>query len=110
MFTIRNYTSKERYSLEKFLDFQTDCYDVINSPFLAKIKQLPTTQYYDVNSGYKDIDMISQQVYNSPFYSFYILFYNDLTTEVVPENTTLNLFSLKDLDNLYYSLSNGIYN
>jgi len=107
-FTIRSYSSEERYDLGKFMDFSIDCYDVINSPFLNKIKSLPVANYYDVNSGYKDIDMISQDVYNTPFFSFLVMYYNDLTLETVPEDTKLKLFSLTDLDELYFNLSNNI--
>ena len=107
-FTIRNYPSDERWDLSKFLDFQEDCYDVINSPFLNKFKDLPTVQYYNVNNGYKDIDMISQHAYGNQFYTFLLMYYNDLTSEIVPEDTILRLFSITDLDSLYFDLSNGI--
>lgn len=107
-FTIRNYPSSERYDISKFMDFFIDCYDVVNSPFLIGLKELPVVRYYDVNNGYKDIDSISQDVYNNQFYTYLIMFYNDLTSEIVSENTVLKLFSLDDLDELYFKLSNSI--
>ena len=106
-FTIRNYPSSERYDPAKFLNFVVDCYDVINSPFLNSLKKLPIASYYSVDNGYNDIDRISYQEYNSPYYSFLIMFYNDLTSEIVPEGTILNMFSLQDLDKLYQNLSIG---
>lgn len=108
MFTIRSYSSDERFDLAKLMDYKVDVYDVINSPFLNKIKELPITRYYDVNNGYKDIDRISIDVYGSPFYSYLIQFYNDLQVETIEEDTVLRLFSLDDLESLYYNLSNGI--
>lgn len=107
-FYMRNYASDERYSLEKFLNFSTDCYDVLDCPFLYKLKQLPVARYYDVNSGYKDMDSISYDVYGVPYYTYYIMYYNDLTSEVVPSGTILNMFDIADLDDLVYNLSNGV--
>jgi hypothetical protein len=108
MFTTRNYPSLEKYDLAKFMNFVTDCYDVIDSPLLNKLKNLPIFSYYDVSNGYKDIDMISQDVYGNPYLCYYILYYNDLIDEVIPENTILKIFSLTDLDNLVHDISLGI--
>lgn len=110
MFTVRNYPSDEPNDLGKMLNFPLngDCYDCINSPFLNEFKNLPVFKTYEVNNGYRNIDQISQSVYDSPFYTFYIMYYNDLLTEILPEDTVLNLFSLNDFNNLYQRLSNGV--
>ena len=108
MFLTRNYPSDERYDLAKVINFVSDIYDVINSPLLNKFKSLPIVSYYDVSEGYRDLDQISQEVYNSPFYTYYIMFYNDLLSETVPEDTVLKMFSLTDLDNLYQNISIGV--
>ena len=108
MFTIRNYPSDEQFDLGKLMDFKGDVYDVIDSPVLNKLKQLPIVQYYNVNTGYKDIDLISIDAYGDPFYAYLIQFYNDNFLETFPEDTVLNLFSLVDLNNLYNNVANGI--
>ena len=108
MFTVRNFPSDESSALEKVINFMDDCYDVLNSPFLNKLKTLPVWKTYDVNNGYRNLDQISQDVYSSPFYTYYIMYYNDLLTEVLPENTKLNMFNLNDFNNLYQQLSNGV--
>ena len=108
MFLTRNYPSDERYDLAKVMNFVSDNYDVINSPFLNKFKLLPVVSYYNVSEGYQDLDQISQEVYNSPFYTFYIMYYNDLLSETVSEDTILKMFSLTDLDNLYQNISIGV--
>jgi hypothetical protein len=107
MFKVRNYKSDELFDIAKFLDFKTDVHDVIGSPFLIKLKELPVASYYDVDKGYKEIDIISQEVYNSPFYAHHIMYYNDLLTETVPEGTVLRMFDLRDLNSLGYELVNG---
>jgi hypothetical protein len=108
MFTIRNYSSDESSDLGKLLNFLDDCYDCINSPFLNQFKNLPVYKSYNVNNGYRNLDQISQDFYGNPFYTFYIMYYNDLLTEVLPENTVLNMFNLDDFNSLYQRLSNGV--
>lgn len=108
MFTVRNYPSDESSDLGKMLNFTVDCYDCLNSPFLNKFIYLPVYKTYSVNNGYRNLDQISQDFYGSPFYTYYIMYYNNLLTEVLPENTVLNMFNLSDFNNLYQQLSNGV--
>lgn len=104
-FYMRDYASEEKYDISKFLNFENDVYDVLDSPFLAQLKQLPTVEYYYVDNGYHEIDLISSERYGSPFFAYIIQFYNDDFREVFPEGTILNLFSPKDLIDLFNSLS-----
>ena len=90
-FYMRNYSSEEKFDISKFMDFQNDVYDVIDSPFLLQLSQLQTVDYYYVDEGYKDIDLI--QFYNSDFRTKF------------PEGTRLNMFSIEDLNELFYKLS-----
>ena len=104
-FYMRDFASEEKYDISKFLDFQEDVYDVIGSPFLAQLKQLPTVEYYNVNNGFREIDLISSEKYGTPFFAYMIQFYNNDFREVFPEGTVLNLFSPKDLIDLFNNLS-----
>ena len=107
MFTMRVYQSDETYDLAKFINFVDDVYDVINCPFLLKLKELPTYRYYNINEGYKDIDMISQDAYGTPFFSFFIQYYNDTDKIVFDEDEQLNLFSPEDFIELFHQMSAG---
>ena len=104
-FYMRNYTSEEKFDISKFMNFENDVYDVLNSPFLAQISQLPTVEYYNVDFGFKEIDLISSEKYGTPFFAYLIQFYNNDFRETFPEGTILNLFSLEDLNEIYYNLS-----
>ena len=104
-FYMRDFTSEEKFDISKFLNFENDVYDVLGSPFLAQVKQLPTVEYYDVNNGFREIDLISSEKYGTPFFAYIIQFYNDDFRETFPEGTRLNLFSSEDLNQLYYDLS-----
>jgi len=108
MFTVRNYPSEESKDIGKLLNFVDDCYDLLNAPFLNKFIELPIAGTYNVNNGYRNLDQISQSYYKSPYYTYYIMYYNNLLTEVLPENTVLNMFSLDDFNSLYQQLSMGV--
>lgn len=104
-FFMRDFTSEEKFDISKFLNFENDVYDVIGSPFLAQIQQLPTVEYYYVNNGFNEIDLISSEKYGSPFFAYIIQFYNNDFRETFPEGTVLKLFSPEDLNQIYYNLS-----
>ena len=104
-FYIRNYSSEEKYDIAKFLDYQENTFDVINSPFLAKLHELSTVSYYYVNSGYKDIDMIATDFYGDQFFAYLIQFYNNDFRTKFPEDTVLKMFSADDLNDLFHKLS-----
>lgn len=102
---MKNYSSEEHYDLAKFLDFQNNVFDVVNSPFLAELNQLSTVDYYNVDDGYRDIDMIATDYYGDQFFAYLIQFYNNDFRETYPEGTKLRMFSVKDLNELYHELS-----
>ena len=104
-FYMRNYSSDEKFDLSKFMDFQENVYDVINSPFLAKLSQLQTVDYYDVDKGYRDIDMNATDYYGDQFLAYLIQFYNNDFRDRFPEGTKLNMFSIDDLNELFLKLS-----
>jgi hypothetical protein len=107
MFTMRSYQSDETYDLAKFINFEDDVFDVINCPFLLKLRELPTSRYYKVSEGYRDIDMISQDAYDTPFFAFFIQYYNDTDKIVFNEEDTLLLFSKEDFIELFHQMSAG---
>ena len=104
-FYMRNFTSEEKFDISKFLNFEDNVYDVIDSPFLAQLSQLQTVDYYDVDNGYKDIDMIATDYYGDQFLAYLIQFYNNDFRTQFPEGTKLNMFSMNDLNELFYKLS-----
>lgn len=104
-FFMRNYSSEEKFDISKFLNFEQDVYDVLDSPFLAQIPQLPTVAYYNVDERYKEIDLIANDAYGDSFMAYLIQFYNNDFREVFPEGTILKLFSIEDLNEIYTELS-----
>ena len=104
LFTISDEESEERYDLAKFMPWKEDTFDVLNSPFLNNLVNLPVWRYYRVNEGFADIDLISQDAYGTPLYTSFIQIYNGVTEEEFPEDTVLKLFDVTDLEQLYADL------
>ena len=117
---MRNYKSEEKYDISKFLNYDNGTYDCIDSPFItqlqsgaisciqgqiAQLQSLPTVKYYNVNDGFKEIDLIAAQEYGDVFLAYLIQYYNNDFRETFPEGTILNLFSSADLQELYFTLS-----
>ena len=101
LFTIDEVGSDERYDLAKFMPWKEDTFDALNSPFLNGLIQLPVWRYYRVNEGFKDIDLISQDAYQTPMYTSLIQIYNGTTDEVFSEDVVLKLFDVDALEQLY---------
>ena len=106
LFTMGDISTSERYDLGKLMSWKEDTYDVLNSPFLLGLMNLPLWRYYKVNDGFKEIDLISSDAYSTPVYSSLIQIYNGTTEEVFPEYTVLKLFSVDDLEQLYADVVN----
>lgn len=106
LFTMGDISTSERYDLGKLMPWKEDTYDVLNSPFLLGLMNLPLWRYYKVNDGFKEIDLISSDAYSTSVYSSLIQIYNGTTEEVFPEYTVLKLFSVDDLEQLYADVVN----
>ena len=104
-FYMRNYSSEEKYDISKFLNYIEGTYDCVDSPFIAQLQQLPTVKYYNVDDGFKEVDLIASEEYGDTFFAYLIQYYNNDFRETFPEGTKLNLFSSRDLEELYYTLS-----
>ena len=104
-FYMRSYQSEEKFDISKFMNYEEGVYDVIDSPFLNRLRQLPIVKYYYVNNGFKEIDEISYHAYGTPFLAYVIQYFNGDFRESFPEDTVLNLFSLEDLNEIYNELA-----
>ena len=104
-FYMRNYSSDEKFDIAKFMQYEEGVFDVINSPFLEQVRALPIVDYYYVNNGFHEIDLIASDYYGDSFLAYLIQYFNGDFRESFPENTVLNMFSLEDLEELYHTMS-----
>lgn len=104
-FFMRNYESEEKFDISKFMNYVEGVYDVLDSPFLNQLKQLPTVKYYYVDKGFKEIDLIALSMYGDATYAYLIQFFNNDMRTIFPEGTVLSLFDAQDLEELYHRVA-----
>ena len=104
-YTISKFVKEPQESEKRRTASSYDVYDVINSPFLEGLRELPVEKYYVVEGGNEDLDIIAQKCYGSAFLAYYIQFYNDMETEYATEGSKIKLFSPDALN----TLVNDIY-
>lgn len=100
-----DYMSDEKYDLAKFMPYETDNYDVLNSYFLEHLKDIVPSGSFTITVEEFRPDLISYKIYNTVNYWSIIMLYNDIINiEDLVSGMTLNYFSVRDLEALYYNL------
>lgn len=100
-----DYISDEKYDLAKFIPFETDNYDVLNSYFLEHLKDLSQVGIYTVTVEEGRPDLISNNIYGTVNYWELLLLYNNiLDISDLVNGVKLNYFSARDLESMVFSL------
>ena len=73
-----DYISDEKYDLAKFLPFETDNFDVLNSYFLENLKNLNQVGVFTITVEEYRPDLISNKIYGTVSYWELLLLYNDI--------------------------------
>lgn len=104
MFYFEN-KSDNQLSICNLIDYNTDCYDIFNSEFLIKLKDLPEIGRYEIKTEDSRPDLLSFNIYGDLSYWRYILWYNDINFSTdVKKGLIIKLFSPSDLSALIYNL------
>ena len=106
MFYINSdYISDEKYDLAKFMNFETDNFDVLDSYFLDNFKNLPQSGVFVISTEEFRPELISYKIYGSVFYWSLILIYNDIIDlDDLQTGVNLKYFDVKDLESLFFNL------
>lgn len=95
---------RRRFDIARFVFFREGTFDVPNSQFIHRIKELPAVGVYTVNNDAFRPDMISHAIYKDTQYWWLLLAFNDLTSnDQFPVGALVNYFSLDDLNTLFFS-------
>lgn len=98
--------ARRRFDLARFIVMRNDCLDVANSAMLEQLMDLTSVGTYLISDDAGRADMVSYNVYGDTQYWWLLLTYNNLIrNEELRAGMTINLFSLDDLSNLFFSLS-----
>jgi len=97
-------TTKERFSLSKFLDF-SDNFDPITSDFMLTISSLKSGGNYTIKGEDARPDLISHELYGSAQYWWIIMFYNGIVqVDSLTNGMVLKYPDSDALEDLYFTL------
>ena len=103
MFYINNdINNSTRYDLSKFMEFNNDNYDSLNSYMLEFLSKLPAFGLYMVKENEGKPDLISYDLYEDTQYWWILMLYNNIfnINELTP-NKIISYPSISSIEELY---------
>jgi len=101
-------TSPDRYSLSKFLNFDTtnNVHDINTSYLVQNIKSLDQAGTFLITHAYdKQPQIVSRTLYDNQHLWSLLLMYNDIiSVDDFVEGLTISYFSLDALEKFYFTL------
>jgi hypothetical protein len=95
-----------RYDTGKFLEFNQDVYDLLNSHFSNNIAALPFEGFYIIQGTEARPDLISFEIYGETMYWWILLIYNNIVNfEDLIEGYRVDYPSITDIEELYFTLN-----
>lgn len=70
----------KQYDPIKFIPYLNNCYDLLQSFFVEKLKGLPFDGKYMVEGDHRDPALISSDIYKDTQYWWLLMLYNDIVT------------------------------
>ncbi len=98
--------NRERFQYERFSKWDEDFYDVLDSNFLATLKELKTSGEFLVTKDEQRIDIISYRIYGTTKYWWILLEFNDIVDQfTIKVGDLIKFFDLTDLEKKYFELT-----
>ena len=95
----------KRFDPRRFVAFRDSYFDAANSTFLERIPQLTAIGTYQITDDPYRPDLISHAIYQDTQYWWLLMLFNDeISIEALTLGRKLELFSLSDLDELFFEL------
>lgn len=95
----------KRYDLGKFMNYDEDGFDPLNSYMLEKISGIKSGGQFTVTSEEGRPDIISNKIYGDTQYWWVILLYNAITSfDDLVNGMELKYPKLQELEDFYFSL------
>lgn len=99
------YDSPIRYDLAKFLPFEEDVYNILDSSFLDQLRELIPLGYFEVVGEEGRPDLVSWKVYKNTQYWWVIMEFNGLVDfEDLTPGKILAYPSLNKVEDIYFNL------
>ena len=105
-FMNNNLDTDSRYDTIKFLEFNMDNIDPLNSFMLLNITNLPSHGTYTVKNEEGRPDLLSYRIYNDTQYWWVLMWYNSImNVNDIKTGMVLQYFSAAQLEELYTKAS-----
>ena len=100
-----DFESTERFDLGRFLEFNIDNYDILNSFFIVEFLKLPSIGKFTINGEEQSPDYISKKLYDRHEYWWLLMYFNGITDfQKLKNGMVLEYFSVSDLESLYFKM------
>lgn len=98
--------SNNRYDMSKFMQFDTDSYNILDSYLCSQVKKLPYSGALAVTTQVNRPDLISYDIYGHTQYWWLLMLYNDYTSPYdLTSGALVKYPNLNSIENLYFTLS-----
>lgn len=96
---------RTRYDMSKFMEFDNNCYDILGSYLVHRLKSLQVSGIHVVQSGESKPDLASHIIYGKTQYWWLLMLFNDIfSVEDFKVGMALKYPTLSALEDLYFSL------
>lgn len=97
--------SDSRFDMEKFIEKDSDFFDIYNSNFLSVINTIKQTGEFKVTNEEMRIDLISYRIYGTTQFWWMLLEYNNIIDQFsIKQGDILKFFDLSDLESKYHHM------
>lgn len=106
MFFISDLESKDRYGLQKVLEFnKVGDFNTLNSVFLSELRELPVQSY--VTSKDERPDLLAYNIYGDTQFAWILMVYNDcfdINDGTFSAGSQIRYPALEDLEKIIFTL------
>lgn len=99
--------TKERFDLSKFIEWDPsfEAYDILASPFLERVRNLPPEGFYTISTEAGRMDLISYRIYGSTQYWAILMDYNSrVGHESLVAGSQIMYPRQEDMERVYFEL------
>ena len=97
---------KDRFDLQKFVEFNVNVYDLLDSYFVNKIVRLPVYGTTFVQAEENRADLLAYRIYGSVKFWYILMIYNGIVSPMdIVEGQTINYPRVDDIETVYFSLN-----
>ena len=97
---------KDRFDMQKFVQMSENVYDLLDSYFALKVKELPQYGLTNIQGEEAHPDFLSYRIYGSANFWYILMLYNDyIDVFEMKEGDMIKYPKLEHVEELYFKLN-----